>query len=114
MMSRVIKVAGCVLFLSGAALTAGQGGTVTASAATGERLYHVRGCVGCHEALSTASSSSLVSLSGTANDYRLALRSYRSGEAEHPTLSRSASRLSDDEIGHLAQFLSVHAPPGLL
>lgn len=114
MMSRVIKVAGCVLFLSGAALTAGQGGTVNANAATGERLYHVRGCVGCHEALGSASSQSLVSLAGTANDYRLALRGYRSGTSEHPTLTRGASRLTDDEIGHLAEFLSVHAPPGLL
>ncbi len=110
MMARMIKVAGAVLFLSGAALTAGQGGTVDADAATGERLYHVRGCVGCHEALGNAASTSLVPLAGSVNDYRLALRSYRRGDGQHPTLTQGASRLTDDEIGHLSEFLSLHAP----
>ena len=110
MVGRLIKVAGAVLFLSGAALTASQGGTSTADVAKGERLYHVRGCVGCHEALGSAAHDTLIPLSGSVNDHRLALRSYRSGLGSHPTLSQPASRLSDDEIVHTAAFLGIHAP----
>ena len=110
MFARLIKVAGCVLFLSGAALTASQGGTSTADVAKGERLYHVRGCVGCHEAVGSATHDHLIPLAGSVNDFRLSLRSYRSGLRQHPTLTQSSSHLSDDEIVHVAAFLGVHAP----
>lgn len=110
MLARLIKVAGCVLFLSGAALTAGQGGTSAADVSKGERLYHVRGCVGCHEASGSAAHNLLVPLAGNENDYRLSLRGYRSEHGDHPILSHDESRLSDDEIVHISAFLGLHAP----
>ena len=110
MFARLIKVAGCVLFLSGAALTASQGGTSAADVSKGERLYHVRGCVGCHEALGSVAHDYLTPLSGTVSDYRVSLRAFRQGSRAHPTLSQSASQLSDDEIVHIAAFLALHAP----
>lgn len=110
MIARLMKAAGCFLFLSGAALTASQGGTSVANIAKGERLYHVRGCVGCHESMGSAAHDHLIPLSGSVSDYRVSLRHYRGAPRQHPILSHSASQLSDDEIVHIAAFLGVHAP----
>lgn len=104
---RVAKAAGFVSLLSGAALTAGQSGSVAVDPVAGASLYMTRGCVGCHESPAGRIDHSVVNLSGDVAQFQAALIEFRAGERNHAVMNQVARGLNDDDIGHLAAYLSV-------
>lgn len=104
---RVVKAAGFVSLLSGAALTAGQSGSVQVDPVVGAGLYMTRGCVGCHESPAGRIDRSVVDLSGDVGRFQAALLDYRAGDRQHPVMNQVARGLNDDDIGHLAAYLSA-------
>lgn len=104
---RVAKATGFVSLLSGAALTAGQSGSVRVDPVAGASLYMTHGCVGCHESPAGRSDPSVVDLSGDVGRFQSALLDYRAGARQHAVMNQVARGLNDDDIGHLAAYLSA-------
>jgi len=98
---RVLKAAGFVSLLSGAALTVGQSQSADLDPMIGANLYAERGCSGCHDTPVGRIDHSVVNLSGNFSYYQSALDSstYHAG-------SRGHAPLNHEEIGHLSAFLA--------
>lgn len=104
---RVVKAAGFVSLLSGAALTAGQSVSVDVDPVVGAGLYMNRGCVGCHESPVGGVDPSVVHLSGDVARFQSVLIEYREGKREHTVMSQIANSLSDDDIAQLAAYITT-------
>ncbi len=96
-----------VLFMSGL-LTVSAISAVQADAATGEAAYLSKGCVGCHGPAGDSQAPEMFpKLAGLEKAYIAAqLAAFRSGERVGPTMNPMASTLTDEDIEHLAEYLS--------
>lgn len=96
-----------VLFMSGL-LTVSAISAVQADAAAGEAAYLSKGCVGCHGPAGDSQAPEMFpKLAGLEKAYVQAqLAAFRSGERAGPTMNPMASTLTDEDIEHLAEYLS--------
>lgn len=78
-------------------------------AAQGESMYSAKGCVGCHGPAGNSFAPDMFpALTGRDAEYIITqLKAFRSGERQNPTMSPMASTLTDEEIEHIATYLSA-------
>jgi len=96
-----------VLFMSGL-LTVSAISAVQADAAAGEAAYLSKGCAGCHGPAGDSQAPEMFpKLAGLEKAYiQTQLAAFRSGERAGPTMNPMASTLTDEDIEHLAEYLS--------
>lgn len=78
-------------------------------AAAGESAFLSKGCVGCHGPAGDSQAPEMFpKLAGLEEAYiKAQLTAFRSGERAGPTMNGMASTLTDEDIEHLAAYLSA-------
>ncbi|GAB3112301.1 cytochrome c [Bordetella tumbae] len=106
------------LILAGAMLAAASGGVQAGDLAAGKAVFDKFNCASCHGAdAKTSVDPAYPVLAGQHEDYLIqALKAYRRGAAgtpatanvrKNPIMGAFAAQLSDQDIEHVAQWLSA-------